>query len=1091
MTTITSDGTLSYSGGTFYYNGSVIDFSSSITINADVTVTFGSNLTLTTTDQYFIINGSDVTIDGAGYEVTVPIDYTGLVQNGTSLGSDGFSNCLVKSIGLQGSSNINTGIARDYFGNGASNCSITSCYVICGGNIDDGGGIAGPYNSGDISNCYAICGGEINYNDSLLGSAGGIAGRNNSGTISNCYAIIGGTIGGFGGGIAAPYNSGDIYNCYAIIGGIIQGGGIASTNNSGDIYNCYAIIGGDISGGGGIAGGPNSGTISNCYVIIGGDISGGGGIAYNNNSGNISNCYAIIGGEITSGGGIAGDSNLGTISYCYVNYNTKGGAGAYYFAQDLNNGTDNGRSNVPEWTSTGANYLTSSGWTNTDSTNNTPWVLSAFDTAIASSSTTYFSPGSILLNTYGQTFENGTVYSGTNGATFTYNATSNIAYSGISSGTTYTLGLYAYELLSNLTSITFTFTYDDAIQTAFNYSGESANNIVPYTYSVTNNVTLTYTTISTSVSFGAQTVSTTITDTNGNTYTFPITVTVDNGVTISFTGDITINTQSTNYFYIEYNDDTSTGGLTVEGNNHTITIDGITNYTGLIKFNNSYYSDYGQHVIQNVGILSTNNSTLAQYNGWICSAEDIPNVSVNKCYSTGSIQNQQSGGIFGRYMSATSSITNCYSTGNISGTGSGGICGIAGAGTVTNCYSTGIIQDENSGGIFGEEPVGSAVNCYTTGAISGTNAGGIFGLVNSFLVQNTATNCYCIGGTNIGTAATTTNCYAALETWSDTHAKTYLANVSNSSSSSVWTDIDLSNTSTPYLLTAFNEAIYSPNSATTKLSIYTSDAGAFNTSYAIISLNYAINDGTASIDSAGRLTFNESSSGTYVAKVLSYDTDSASNYISYNISNFTLTATFSGNVPCFLQGTKIKVSQEEERFVEELTDGDTIMTHDGRVVAISKINKFTIQSGENTNPFIIPKGYSGKNKRECTEDLFLSPEHGILYDDKQIFQVKQMGFQQKTVEADEEIVYYHITLPNFFTDHLVANGVVCEAYGGNLLLQSNSRHVLGFHVQLIEKLYNAKTGARRILTTKEYNALVDTIVTQKNQVKKYGLVMRK
>jgi hypothetical protein len=600
--------------------------------------------------------------------------------------------------------------------------------------------------------------------------------------------------------------------------------------------------------------------------------------------------------------------------------------------------------------------------------------------------------------------------------------------------------------------------------------------------------------ISSSVSFGAQTVSTTITDTDGNTYTFPVTVYVDNGVTISFTGDITINTQATNYFYINYNDDTSTGGLTVEGNNHTITIDGITNYNGLIEFNSNYYSDNGQHVIQNLGILSTNNSTLAQYNGWVCSAENIPGISINKCYSTGSIQNQQSGGIFGRAMSDTSSITNCYSTGNITGPNSGGIVGQTGAGTVSNCYSTGSIQNSNiqnsSGGIFGADPLGAAVNCYTTGTIIDSNSGGIFG-APTFIIENTATNCYCIGGTNLGTAATTTNCYAALETWSDTHAKTYLTNVSNSSSSSVWTDIDLTNTSTPYLLTAFNEAIYNPNSATTKLSIYTSGAGAFNTSYEIISLNYAINDGTASIDSAGRLTFNESSSGTYVAKVLSYDTDSASNYISYNISDFTLTATFSGNVPCFLQGTKIRVSQEEERMVEELKDGDTIMTHDGRMVAISKINKFTIKSGENTNPFIVPKGYRGKNNRECTEDLFLSPEHGILYDDKEIFQVKQMGFQQKTVEADEEIVYYHITLPNFFTDHLVANGVVCEAYGGNLLLQSNSRHVLGFHVQLIEKLYNPKTGARRILTTKEYNALVDTIVTQKNQIKKYGMVMRK
>jgi hypothetical protein len=277
------------------------------------------------------------------------------------------------------------------------------------------------------------------------------------------------------------------------------------------------------------------------------------------------------------------------------------------------------------------------------------------------------------------------------------------------------------------------------------------------------------------------------------------------------------------------------------------------------------------------------------------------------------------------------------------------------------------------------------------------------------------------------------------------------------------------------------------------LSIYTTPAGAFNTSYSIISLNYAINDGTISVDSNGRLTFNESSSGNYVAKVLSYNTDAVgyslgvgSNYIGYNISNFTLTATFSDNVvPCFLQGTKIRVSETEEILLEELKEGDLIFTHDGRLVPIVKLNKFAVKSGEKSSPYIIPKGYKSANGYECTEDLYLSPEHGLLYDEVNVFQVKQMGFAQD--EVLEDLVYYHLTLPNFFTDHVVANGVVCEAFGGNLLLQSKNRHVLDFHTQLITKLYNEKTGSRRILTTRKYNALVDTILAQKSQIKKFGL----
>ena len=537
-TNITSSGTLTYSSGdgTFSYSGSYTGDINTwpITVSADVTVTFGSNLTLTTTNQYFIIGGTGVTIDGAGYEVdfsdinTQDSSYGGFIGGGQertnvqnigciddgsgqvgpyiSIGNftanSSISNCYVICSGnmtgaIAGGSNLGTisncyviCSGNMYFGGiaGSNNSgSISNCYAIIGDTIE-GGGIASDNNSGSISNCYVICGGGIIFSIVPIDVGGGIAGRYNSGDIYNCYAIIGGII--QGGGIASSDNSGSIYNCYAIIGGTIQGGGIAAHDNSGNISNCYAIIGGDIDNGGGIAGSDNSETISNCYVIIGGDIDNeGGGIAAPNNSGNISNCYAIIGGDITSSGGIAGRYNLGIISDCYVNYKTKSNTG-YFIAQNVNGGTGNNRKVPAEWTSDGADYLTPSGWTNTDSTNITPWVLSAFDTAIASSTTATSASGNIALNTYGQSFLNGSVYSGTNGATFTYNAPSNISYSGISSGTTYTLGLYAYELLSNLTSITFTFTNDAAIQTAFNYTGTSANDIVPYEYSVTEDVTL-------------------------------------------------------------------------------------------------------------------------------------------------------------------------------------------------------------------------------------------------------------------------------------------------------------------------------------------------------------------------------------------------------------------------------------------------------------------------------------------------------------------------------------------------------------------------------------------------------------------------
>ena len=109
-TTITTSGTLTYDGSAFYYTptggtSSTVTFPITITSSSgSLTVTFGSNLTLTGVNDYFIIGGAGVTIDGANFEVTVPTNYNGLVQNGSSSAGSGLSNCLVKNIPCKESS---------------------------------------------------------------------------------------------------------------------------------------------------------------------------------------------------------------------------------------------------------------------------------------------------------------------------------------------------------------------------------------------------------------------------------------------------------------------------------------------------------------------------------------------------------------------------------------------------------------------------------------------------------------------------------------------------------------------------------------------------------------------------------------------------------------------------------------------------------------------------------------------------------------------------------------------------------------------------------------------------------------------------
>jgi Hint domain len=470
MTSIYNSGTLTYYSGNFYYDSTIVAFP--IMIYAGVTVTFGSNLVVTSLGEYLIISSDNVTIDGANYQIDysgLTTNYAGFVNNGSG-SSNGYNNCVVKNIGCINSSSysVNTYVTQDNFGVNATNCSIYNCNVICKGGISSGG-IAGIYNYGDISNCYVICGGDIN-------DAGGISGVGNSGKISNCYVICGGNITGSS-----------------------NAGGIVCANNSAAISECYTVIGGSINYGGGVVGQNNQSEVSNCYCIIGGSINNfNGGILSIYNTSSVSNCYVIVCGYINNNcGGIAGYANSGSISNCYVNYYSINSGSAISPSGTIT-GCNSLQSTTPNWTSIGANYLnnSSSAWANTDTTNNqTPWLLTAFNTAIASSKTTTSTSGTISLNTYGQSFANGSVYSGQKSATFTYNVGYNIDYSGVSSGTTYTLGLYAYQLLSNL-SFTFSFTNESAIKSAFNYSGSSANDIVPYAYSVTNDVSLTYAAIS-------------------------------------------------------------------------------------------------------------------------------------------------------------------------------------------------------------------------------------------------------------------------------------------------------------------------------------------------------------------------------------------------------------------------------------------------------------------------------------------------------------------------------------------------------------------------------------------------------------------
>lgn len=282
-----------------------------VVVNTGVTITFGENLTFDSVSHYFIIDGSDVTIDGNNKIVTMSgvVGYSGLIRNGTN-GSNGHNNTTVKNIGVETPGIESLGmeggwICQTYFGKNASNCVVHDCYStgrisnsnsggICGGRFGIGGScvIYNCYSTGIISGGYAggICGlapGWGNYciiyncystgnitNSYSGGICGSYAGYNGTCIIYNCYSIgelSGSNTGGICGDGAGYDGSCMIYNCYTT--GTITGtnaGGICGSDTaiSGSciIYYCYST--GEILGDntGGICGN-NTGSGSGSCII--------------------------------------------------------------------------------------------------------------------------------------------------------------------------------------------------------------------------------------------------------------------------------------------------------------------------------------------------------------------------------------------------------------------------------------------------------------------------------------------------------------------------------------------------------------------------------------------------------------------------------------------------------------------------------------------------------------------------------------------------------------------------------------------------------------------------------------------------------
>ncbi len=214
---------------------------------------------------------------------------------------------------------------------------------------------------------------------------------------------------------------------------------------------------------------------------------------------------------------------------------------------------------------------------------------------------------------------------------------------------------------------------------------------------------------------------------------------------------------------------------------------------------------------------------------------------ITRCYSTGTIFGTEAGGIVGGLAGgtlegsvSTISIEETYSTGDIKGTNSGGICGsrfgtYRANASITNCFSKGAILGDGAGGICGFRTADFEGNCtisqcfsngninpsITAGGICGQDAaqnGGTVTVSNSYssgILVNSSNGIY---GSNKDTGATSSDCYIANGSWSDSSANTALTAgtvpTPPNPIGTVWLDIDTTNTTQPYGLTGLNGFVW-------------------------------------------------------------------------------------------------------------------------------------------------------------------------------------------------------------------------------------------------------------------------------------------
>ena len=190
-------------------------------------------------------------------------------------------------------------------------------------------------------------------------------------------------------------------------------------------------------------------------------------------------------------------------------------------------------------------------------------------------------------------------------------------------------------------------------------------------------------------------------------------------------------------------------------------------------------------------------------------------------------------------------------------------------------------------------------------------------------------------------------------------------------------------------------------------------------------------------------------------------------------------------VPCFMEGTQILTTNGYKNIEDLIPHEDILLDDKNKELECLDIQKYVKPYDGIEFPRVVPKGACLSNKYTCTQDLYLTHNHGIYLPhlNKYYPSMRMKVPQDKTIV--DKYVYYHVFTKNFFCDVIIANGIPCETHGKYVLETIQSLDNSGKLMKsILDKCEAENDGSRKRLNHKEFKALTKKYMKKRKNNKK-------